>query len=219
MAGIGMRAALHAALGEPGRLAVAELLRWGDRTPSELADLLGMRSNLLAHHVGVLVEHGVVRRIPSEGDRRRTYLSLLPGAMDALRAPSVAPGDAGRVLFVCTANSARSQLAVALWQQSSPLPAASAGTHPGPRVDPGAERIARRHHLPALGVPQALGAVHADGDFVVTVCDRAHEETGRLADAHWSVPDPVGGDDERFEAAFAELERRVTDLAPRLGTP
>jgi len=218
MKGIDERAALHAALGEPGRLAVVELLQWGDRTPSELADLLGMRSNLLAHHVNVLVDHGVVRRTPSEGDRRRTYLSLEPGALDALTAPSASSAGAGRVLFVCTANSARSQLAAALWQRTSPLPATSAGTHPAARVDPGAVRAARRHHLPTLGVPQALGAVHAEGDFVVTVCDRAHEETGLLADSHWSVPDPVGGDDERFEAALAELERRVTALAPRLAT-
>lgn len=218
MKGIEARATLHAALGEPGRLAVVELLQWGDRTPSELADLLGMRSNLLAHHVNVLVEHGIVRRTPSEGDRRRTYLSLVPGALDALSAPSSALAAAGRVLFVCTANSARSQLAAALWQQSSRLPAASAGTHPAARVDPGAVRAARRHQLPALGVPQALDAVHAEGDFVVTVCDRAHEETGFLADTHWSVPDPVGGDDDRFEAALVELERRIGGLAPRLAT-
>jgi protein-tyrosine-phosphatase/DNA-binding transcriptional ArsR family regulator len=216
MFGLDERAALHAALGDPGRLAVVELLTWGDRTPSELADLLGMRSNLLAHHVNVLVEHRIVRRTPSEGDRRRTYLSLVPGALDPVLPQSHSPAGAGRVLFVCTANSARSQLAAALWQRSSPLPATSAGTHPAARVDPGAERAARRHHLPALGVPRTLAAVHAEGDFVVTVCDRAHEETGPLASSHWSVPDPVGGDDERFEAAVAELERRVTDLAPRL---
>lgn len=216
MTGIGERAALHAALGEPGRLAVVELLQWGDRTPTELADLLAMRSNLVAHHVNVLVEHGIVTRSPSQGDRRRTYVRLVPGALDCLTPPSASRVGAGRVLFVCTANSARSQLAAALWQQSSQVPAASAGTHPAGRVDPGAERAAHRHHLPALGVPQALGAVHADGDFVVTVCDRAHEEIGPLADVHWSVPDPVGGDDDRFEAAVAELERRVTDLAPRL---
>ena len=54
------RAALHAVLADPGRLAVVELLALGDRSPSELSAELGMPSNLVAHHVGVLLEHGLV---------------------------------------------------------------------------------------------------------------------------------------------------------------
>lgn len=212
------RAALHGALADPARLAIVDLLAWSDAAPSEVAAELGLASNLLAHHVGVLVEHGVVRRTRSEGDRRRTYLSLVPGALDSLGIPGGAPRPTpARVVFVCTANSARSQLAAAVWQRHSRLPAASAGTHPAERVAPGAVRAARRHHLPALGEPRALEAVLADGDYVVTVCDRAHEETPGIAVGHWSVPDPVRrGDDEAFEAALALIERRAADLAPRL---
>ena len=191
MTGIEERAALHAALGEPGRLAVVELLQWGDRTPSELADLLGMRSNLLAHHVNVLVEHGLVRRTPSEGDRRRTYLSLVPGALDALTAPSAClrrrPGG-------CSSSARPTRRGPSSPRRCGSSPARSRRRPPAPTPrpasTPGAERAARRHHLPALGVPQALGAVHADGDFVVTVCDRAHEETGRLADCALVGPGP-----------------------------
>src|SRR4051794_29675584 len=132
MAEIERRAALHAVLADPGRLAVVELLALGDRSPSELSAELGMASNLVAHHVGVLLEHGMVRRRRSEGDRRRTYLHLTPDAAVvpagwALRRP-------GRVLFVCTANSARSHLAVALWRGASHVDAASAGTHPASTV-------------------------------------------------------------------------------------
>ncbi|MGH3299987.1 MAG: helix-turn-helix domain-containing protein, partial [Trebonia sp.] len=120
------RAAVHAALADPARLAITDALGEGDASPSELAGMLGMASNLLAHHLRVLEEAGIVARHRSEGDRRRTYLRLVPGALDALAGP--ASRAARRVLFVCTANSARSHLAAALWRQASQVPAASAGT-------------------------------------------------------------------------------------------
>ena len=210
------RAALHAVLADPGRLAVVELLTLGDRSPSELSAALGMPSNLVAHHVGVLLEHGLVSRRRSEGDRRRTYVHLAPGA-------ATVPGGSpmprpGRVLFVCTANSARSQLAVALWRRTSRLGAASAGTHPASSVAPGAVAVAARHDLSLHdATPRSLHDVRRDEDLVVTVCDNAHEELGALADLHWSVPDPVRhGDDAAFDAAFGEIAGRVQDLAPRL---
>lgn len=212
------RATLHGVLADPARLAIVDLLAWSDAAPSEVGAALGLSSNLLAHHVGVLVAHGVVARTRSEGDRRRTYLSLVPGTLDALGVPGgAARPTPARVVFVCTANSARSQLAAAVWQRHSRLPAASAGTHPADRVAPGAVRAAHRHHLPPLGEPRSLDDVLADGDYVVTVCDRAHEASPGIAVGHWSVPDPVRrGDDEAFEAVLAQIERRAADLAPRL---
>jgi protein-tyrosine-phosphatase len=74
----------------------------------------------------------------------------------------------------------------------------------------------RRLPLPRLR-PRHLSEVRHDGDLIVTVCDRAHEELAALAAVHWSVPDPVpGGDPESFDAALDELDRRVRLLAPRL---
>jgi len=73
--------------------------------------MLAMPSNLLAHHLRVLEQAGVITRRRSEGDRRRTYLRLVPVTLDSLAAP---PRPERRVLFVCTANSARSHLAAAL---------------------------------------------------------------------------------------------------------
>jgi DNA-binding transcriptional ArsR family regulator len=140
------RAAVHAALADPARLAITDTLLAGDASPSELAGMLAMPSNLLAHHLHVLEHAGVITRRRSEGDRRRTYLRLIPGSLDPLTAPSAR--IAGRVLFVCTANSARSHLAAALWRRASNVPAVSAGTHPGPAIDPGAIAAARRHRLP-----------------------------------------------------------------------
>ena len=211
------RARLHGALADPGRLAVVDLLSRGDASPSELAHELAMPSNLLAHHVNVLVEHGLVERTRSEGDRRRTYLRLLPTELGPFTTALPRPP---RVLFLCTANSARSHLAVALWQRSSPIPAASAGTHPAESIDAGAMEAARRHDLPLQGArPRQLDDVRRPDDLVITVCDRAHEEVGLVADVHWSIPDPVRvGSDDAFDLAVAELGRRVGDLAPRLVT-
>jgi DNA-binding HxlR family transcriptional regulator len=64
--------------------------------------MLTMPSNLLAHHLHVLEQAGIITRRRSEGDRRRTYLRLIPGTLDQLPAPPVR--TARRVLFVCTAN-------------------------------------------------------------------------------------------------------------------
>src|SRR5579859_809601 len=81
------RAAVHAALADPARLAITDTLLPGDASPSELAALLAMPSNLLAHHLHVLEQAGVLTRRLSEGDRRRTYLQLVPGPLDALATP------------------------------------------------------------------------------------------------------------------------------------
>jgi ArsR family transcriptional regulator, arsenate/arsenite/antimonite-responsive transcriptional repressor / arsenate reductase (thioredoxin) len=214
------RVAMHAALADPARLRITDLLADGDASPSELAGVLAMPSNLLAHHLRVLEEAGLVTRRRSEGDRRRTYLRLVPGALAGPpRSLRMLRPPARRVLFVCTANSARSHLAAALWRQASQVPAASAGTHPAAAIDPGAIAAARRQGLPLRRVrPRLIGDVRQDGDLVITVCDLAHEEIGELAAAHWSVPDPVlAGDDASFDVALDELARRVSVLAPRLG--
>jgi protein-tyrosine-phosphatase len=122
------------------------------------------------------------------------------------------------VLFVCTANSARSHLAAALWRRASTVPAASAGTRPARAIAPGAIDAAGRHRLPLPRLrPRHVSDVRHDGDLIVTVCDLAHEELGGRAAMHWSVPDPVpAGDQESFDAALGELDRRVRLLAPRL---
>ncbi len=146
------RAAVHAALGDPGRLAIIDALVSGDTSPSRLGAALGMASNLLAHHLGVLEQVGVVRRARSEGDRRRSYLTLVPGALDGLN--PAASVTAPRIVFVCTENAARSQLAATVWAAHSPVPAASAGTHPAAQIHPGALATAAPRHT------QAAGALH-----------------------------------------------------------
>jgi len=213
---VATRAARHAALGDPSRLRIVDLLTLGDLSPSEIRVALGLPSNLVTHHLNVLESVGMVARSRSEADKRRSYVHLTDTALAGLTPGRT--GRAARVVFVCTANSARSQLAAALWATRSSIPAASGGTHPAERVAPGALAAAGRHALPLVAdAPRTLGEVLTDEDFVITVCDNAHEELGVTGKLHWSIPDPVRvGSDEAFDATYADLERRITELAPRL---
>jgi protein-tyrosine-phosphatase len=213
------RARIHAALGDPGRLAIVDALVLGDRTPGELAASCGMASNLAAHHLGVLETAGVVERRRSEGDGRRRYVVLDRRLVGGLVTP--APVLARRVLFVCTHNSARSVFAAALWEKTTGVAARSAGSHPAERVHPTAVAVGAEHGLELGGVhPTGLAEVDARYDLVVSVCDRAGESTIPVAGArlHWSIPDPVGAADRSaFDRAFAEIELRVTTVAAAAG--
>jgi protein-tyrosine-phosphatase len=212
-----VRARVHAALGDPARLAIVDALTLGDASPGEIGHDLGLPTNLVAHHVKVLQDAGLVSRTRSEGDRRRTYLRLVPESLALLAPPPLAGAD--RVVFVCTHNSARSQLAAALWRERVGGPVASAGTHPAARVHPRAVKVAHRHGLtldPA-GTANVADVVH-DGDLVVAVCDNAHEDLTAAPvrpRLHWSVPDPARVDtDAAFEAAYADLAGRIERIAP-----
>lgn len=209
------RAALHSALGDPGRLAIVDALVLGDAPPSQLQDALGMASNLLAHHVSVLEGAGVVRRVRSEGDRRRRYLTLVAGALDNLR--QMATVTAPRIVFVCTENAARSQLAAAMWAGLSAVPAESAGTHPATRIHPGTLAVAERHDIALQRrTPRALDEVVRRGDLVITVCDRTHEALpADHRHMHWSIADPARpGTDDAFDHAVDELTDRIARFAP-----
>ena len=211
-----VRARIHAALGDPARLAIVDALTLGDASPSEIGHELGMPTNLVAHHVKVLQDAGLIVRTRSEGDRRRTYLRLQPDVLASLTPPPLESAE--RVVFVCTHNSARSQLAAALWRDRIGGPVASAGTQPAARVHPRAVKVARRHGLAldAAGTANVSDVVH-DGDLVIAVCDNAHEDlsTPVRPRLHWSVPDPVRVDtDDAFEAAYTDLAGRIDRLAP-----
>jgi protein-tyrosine-phosphatase len=117
-----------------------------------------------------------------------------------------------RALFVCTRNSARSQIAAALWRSMAGAPAESAGTQPAARVHPGAIAAAKRAGMDIAGsVPRTLDRVGKLPDIVVTVCDQAHEELAPDDSwLHWSVLDPVtDGSRAAFDAALAELRERI----------
>jgi protein-tyrosine-phosphatase len=233
MSTLEQRARRHAALGEPVRLAIVEHLAVGDASPGELGQAFALPTNLLAHHLRVLEEAGLIRRVRSEGDKRRSYvqLALDDPAVAALTRPAQPRllGPLRRVVFVCTHNSARSQLATAAWAHTTDVPSASAGTHPAARVHPRAIRVGRRH---GLRLDQARTAQVEDvvqpGDLIVAVCDNAHEELAHEHQAqghhptpnqqlHWAVPDPARIDtDTAFEAAYQQITQRVAGLADAL---
>jgi protein-tyrosine-phosphatase len=136
---------------------------------------------------------------------------------------SSAPERVLRVLFLCTGNSARSQMAEALLTRKggSRFIVASAGSQPADRVNPLAVETLDHAGIPWHGrTPKSIDAVMADDwDIIVTVCDRAREACpvfpGRPMTAHWGMPDPaeVEGEDKvkgrAFEDAFTLINRRI----------
>ena len=206
------RAGVHAALAEPARVAVVDELQRSDRSPKELSDLLGVAPSLLAFHLDALEHAGLVERITSSGDRRRRYVRLRPDALDVGRSP--APIDTTTpMLFVCTQNSARSQLAAAAWRADRGGAATSAGTEPADAVHPGAVAAAARAGLDLGDArPQRLDDVPADA-VVVTVCDLAHEQLPDVPAWHWSIPDPaIDGSDAAFDHALDLIRTRITTV-------
>jgi protein-tyrosine-phosphatase len=215
------RARVHAALGDPARLAIVDALVVGDAAPGELGALLEMPTNLVAHHLKVLQDAGLVVRGRSEGDHRRTYVRLVPETLAMVAGASL--DGVPRVVFVCTQNSARSQLAAAIWSRRSEVPAVSGGTCPAGRVHSRAAKVARRHGLDPRGWRTAqVAEIARPDDLVIAVCDIAYEYLP--ADArprvHWSVQDPAPADtDAAFEAAYDEIADRVDRLAPLVSPP
>jgi protein-tyrosine-phosphatase len=209
------RARIHAALGDPIRLAMVAELELGDRTFQELAGLVSQPGNLLAHHLGVLEETGLIDRRVSDGDRRRRYLSLNREPLDGLL--SLRRITVRSVLFVCSHNSARSQYAAAAWRRRSGHGADSAGTHPARRVDPRAVEVALERGLDLAGFqPKGYEGLKPTFDLVVSVCDRARESSPpfEAPALHWSVPDPVAGKGlTAFRSAFDAIDRWIDRLA------
>lgn len=132
-----------------------------------------------------------------------------------------------KVLFICTGNSCRSQMAEALLRHmgGDRFDVRSAGTNPAGFVHPLAVEAMRRLGVPTKGQTSKSWKQYADEpqDAIITVCDHAAcapapRWTGTPARAHWSLPDPsfVGGtDDQRIVAAMAvakQLQRWIDDL-------
>jgi arsenate reductase (thioredoxin) len=131
-----------------------------------------------------------------------------------------------RVLFLCTGNSARSQIAEALLNHSRAgrFEAESAGTEPAAAVNPGAVEVLAESGIEWRGhSPRSVDGLDRERwDLVVTVCDDAREScpifpAGPMI-IHWGMPDPaaVKGDDATRRAAFrtalAVLRRRLDAL-------
>jgi ArsR family transcriptional regulator, arsenate/arsenite/antimonite-responsive transcriptional repressor / arsenate reductase (thioredoxin) len=221
---------------------LSELAR-SDRRVGELCELAGLRQSLVSYHLRQLRDGGLVSARRSLADGRDTYYvlelarcgELLAGAGASLHpglASAVGPEPGGgrasaraHVLFLCTGNSARSQMAEALAEQMSrrTVRAVSAGSHPKP-LHPNAVRVMRERGIDiADRRSKALGQFTGRRfHYVISLCDRVREVCpefpGNPQAVHWSVRDPArepGTDEETmpaFERTAAELEVRIRFL-------
>lgn len=233
---------------DPQRWRLLAELAMSDRRVGELTDLIGKPQNLVSYHLAALRKAGVVTARRSSADGRDTYYRVdlircrdLLGAAGAALHPGLRlepavpagatawPGRAPVVLFLCTGNSARSQMAEALLDHRSghAIHARSAGSHPKP-LHPNAVRVMAERGMDIAGRPTRHLTRFARSRFdrVITLCDKVRETCpefpGQPVTAHWSIADPAsdGGTDEESYPAFQrvadELETRVSLLIEQM---
>jgi protein-tyrosine-phosphatase/DNA-binding transcriptional ArsR family regulator len=232
--------------GHPLRWRLLSELARSDRMVHELTDRVGEAQNLVSYHLGKLRDARLVFARRSSADGRDSYygldlarvgalLSAAGGALHpGLRLTSPWRGAAltgpVRVLFLCTGNSARSQMAEALARARSggAVEAVSAGSHPKP-LHPNAVRVMRdEYSLDLAGQASKHLDVFADEkfDWVISLCDRVREvcpefpgmeEGGHPEVIHWSIPNPATGDADDvtyplYQQTAAELSIRIDYL-------
>lgn len=230
----------------PVRWRLLRALAHSDRPVRELVELVGEPQSLVSYHLRELRSQGLVTSRRSTADRRDSYYAvdltrcgdLLAGSVAALhpglapsglvpsgRAPSPArrASTTPRVLFLCTGNGTRSQIAEALLASLSDgtIEARSAGSRPKP-VHPNAVRV-----LAARGIDISdARSKHLDTflrrrvDVVVTLCDKVREVCpefpGAPDTAHWSIPAP-GLEGDTDAATYPAFERTADELSRRIG--
>jgi ArsR family transcriptional regulator, arsenate/arsenite/antimonite-responsive transcriptional repressor / arsenate reductase (thioredoxin) len=232
--------------GHPLRWQLLRELSSSDRRVRELIGSLGEPQPLVSYHLRQLRVAKLVTARSSSFDARESYYSLdlercrqlLADAGVALHpalsrtsrtATKRARSRPPRVLFLCTGNSARSQIAEALLHELSggSVQAFSAGSRPKD-VHPNTVRV-----LAARGIDiGGRSSKHLDTfrrrrlDYVISLCDRVREVCpefpGRPHTIHWSIPDPAaqpGGDRDTypaFESTAVELQTRIRFLLDRI---
>ena len=227
-----LRAAAH-----PVRWRLLRELAASDRRVSELCRLVGQPQSLVSYHLGRLRSDRLVSLRRSSADRRSSYyrvdlarcgelLSASGGALHpGLRLVAPTRRARGRrrarVLFLCTGNSARSQMAEALVERLGPgaVTACSAGSAPKP-LHRDAVRAMRARGIDIAGRhSKHLDELAGDRfDVVVSLCDRVREVCPKFPGApelvHWSIPDPSREPDGHaaFERVAVELEGRIPFL-------
>ena len=239
-----------ATLSHPSRLSVFRLLmrRFPDALPAgEIAEALTLKASTASVYLNALTSTGLitqrrdgtrlmytahldaVRDMMTElvGDCCQGRADLCPPGFAELKAPMTQGERPLNVLFICTANSARSLFAEAILNElaAGRFNAYSAGMEPRDAAHPVAMELLRSkgHDVTQLH-PKPLDAFRGEDapamDFVFTVCDRAANEEcppwpGQPVSGHWGVPDPVlatGTEAERrlaFQHAYGALRNRL----------
>ena len=226
---------------------LANDLRWqlvmilarSDHYVQELVRLLNQPTNLVSYHLKKLRTAGLVQERRSSADARDVYYSLdlkrlhelylaageamHPGMsivsvpMEAKDAAEASGRERSRVLFLCTHNSARSQLAEGILRHlgGDRVDVFSAGSEPS-SMHPEAVRV-----LTSLGIDSSRQqAKHLDQyrgqefEYIITVCDRVREACPIFPEdperIHWSFPDPAAiEDDEERRCAFDQTAQQL----------
>jgi ArsR family transcriptional regulator, arsenate/arsenite/antimonite-responsive transcriptional repressor / arsenate reductase (thioredoxin) len=233
-------------LSDPLRWQIVGELGRSDRRVGELVALLDRPQNVVSYHLAELRKAGLTSSHRSSADGRDIYYrvdlmrcrDVLADVGEALHpGMSLEPrgGAAARIsgrpslLFLCTGNSARSQIAEALavHRSDGQVRAASAGSHPKP-LHPNAVRVLAERGVDISGRSTTPLTRYANRRFdrVITLCDKVREVcpdfSGAPPSAHWSIPDPAssGPDDEATYPTFVQvaddIEGRVALLLAEL---
>ncbi|MGH3508246.1 MAG: ArsR family transcriptional regulator [Nocardioidaceae bacterium] len=234
--------------GNPVRWRLLTELARSDLRVGELTARVGQPQNAISYHLGRLRSAGLVSMRRSSADQRDTYYHAeltRCGELLAAASATLHPGLAGSpasatphqhapttwVLFACTGNSARSQIAEALLTRAAPerVRAVSAGCHPK-GLHANAVRVMREYGIDLTG----RRSKHFDEltvrrfDYVITLCDKVREVCPELPGGpeliHWSIPDPAADRDSRasypdFRRVAADLLTRIELFSHRIATP
>lgn len=228
-------------LADDVRWRIVAALRYSDRRGQELARLVRRPQNLVSYHLRQLRKHNLVGERRSAADGRDVYFSLRVEVLRQLyvetgqalhpalastapdsQAVAAAKGaPAVGVLFLCTHNSARSQMAEAILRHlgRGQVEVQSAGNAPS-EIHPLARQAMRERGISMAG-QRAKHLSEFEGerfDYIVTVCDLARETCpvfpGDPEQIHWSFADPaaVAG----LEARERAFQRTATELTTRI---
>jgi protein-tyrosine-phosphatase/DNA-binding transcriptional ArsR family regulator len=226
---------------DPHRWELLAALAASDRRVGELTELTGTPQSLVSYHLAQLRTAGLISARRSSADGRDTYYraelarcgelfghtsaSLHPGLRLVPAPPAPASRRRGRrprVLFLCTGNSARSQMAEALLEARSDgaIEARSAGSHPKV-LHPNAVRVMAERGIAIEGRPTKHLSRFARSRFdrVITLCDKVKEICpefpGHPDVAHWSMADPSAGRDD--DATYPAFVRAADEIDERVG--
>ena len=230
---------------DPQRWMLLRELTLSDRRVGELSALLGRPQNLVSYHLGELRSGGLISARRSSADGRDTYyridlarcremfveagIALHPGLRTERLPPTPTTKPRARtprVLFLCTGNSARSQIAEAMLEHRSAhtIEARSAGSHPKP-LHPNAVRVMAERGIDIAGRPTKHVSRFARSRFdqIITLCDKVKEICpdlpGHPTTAHWSMADPSAGYDDTYPSfvrTAGEIEERVEFLIAQI---
>lgn len=225
------------------RWQILQILAQGDRRVQELVELVGRPQNLVSYHLRRLREEHLVAERRSSADGRDIYYSLdldlvrvhylasgrslhpalgIPEPV-AREQPTPSPEHPARVLFLCTHNSARSQMAEGILRHfgDEQVEVFSAGSEPG-GVHPNAVRVMADMNIDISQHTSKNmdGYVGQHFDYVITVCDRVREVCPVFPDdperIHWSFSDPAAVEGSA-EVQYQAFKQTARELHTRIG--